>query len=48
MKKHLIVIGTVVLLLAVGLSGCQDEVVSINPDSIKIHNKYIRTVKYEY
>jgi len=42
MNKHLIVIGTAVLLLVVGLSGCTDNV--LNPEM----NGFVGTWKYEY
>ncbi|MCK5258593.1 MAG: hypothetical protein KAJ69_03660 [Thermoplasmatales archaeon] len=47
-ERHIIVIGIIFVLIFVGLSGCQDGVVINNPDDINIHDKYIRTVKFEY
>ena len=39
MKKHLIVIGTAVLVLAVGLSGCVDDI--LNSNDVELVNTWI-------
>jgi len=43
LNKHLIVIGTAVLLLVVGLSGCNEISNTINPEKNTEKNKFIGT-----
>ncbi len=46
-ERHIIVIGLILVLIFVGLSGCEGGI-SDNPDRVYVHDEYKRTVMYYY